>query len=66
VLLEVDVAKGAIICAPCLLEDAPALAKLEAQYIVDRRRLRNVRVMASFAPEEWEPSSPAAPAARIL
>jgi hypothetical protein len=53
VLLQADASSRAIISAPFLLEDAPALAKAEAQYIVDRRRLRNVRVMQKFASVDW-------------
>ena len=53
VLLQADAPKGAIISAPCLLEDAPALAKVEAEYIVDHRKLRNVRVIKIFASADW-------------
>jgi len=55
VLLQADAPKGAIISAPYLVEDAPALAKAEAPYIVDRRRLRNVRVIQRFASADWNP-----------
>ena len=53
ILLQADAPSRAIISAPFLLEDAPALAKSEAQYIVDRRRLRNVRVIQKFASVDW-------------
>jgi hypothetical protein len=53
ILLQADAPSQAIISAPFLLEDAPVLAKAEAQYIVDRRRLRNVRVIQEFASVDW-------------
>lgn len=53
ILLQADAPSQAIISASFLLEDAPALAKAEAQYIVDRRRLRNVRVIQKFASVDW-------------
>jgi len=53
ILLQADAPKRAIISAPFLLEDAPALAKAETQYIVDRRRLRNVRVIQKIASVDW-------------
>jgi hypothetical protein len=55
VLLQADAPKRAIISAPRILEDAPALAKAEAQYIVDRRKLRNVRAIEKFASADWKP-----------
>jgi hypothetical protein len=38
-----------------LLDDAPYLARAEKQFIVDRRKLRNVRVLEHFAQEDWAP-----------
>lgn len=55
VLLSADVPAAAIISAPVLLDDAPYLAKVEKQYICDRRKLRNVRVLAQFAQQDWDP-----------
>jgi hypothetical protein len=40
---------------PALLDDAPYLARAEKQFIVDRRKLRNVRVLEHFAQEDWAP-----------
>jgi hypothetical protein len=53
VLLQVDAPAAAIICAPHVLDDSYG----ETEYVVDRRRLRDVRVLRrypSISFEEWE------------
>jgi hypothetical protein len=50
VLVEADVPPGAVICAPCLIDDRLE----EREYIVDRRWLGTVRVVERFAQESWE------------
>jgi hypothetical protein len=53
VLLSADVPAAAIISAPVLLDDAPSLAKVEKQYICDRRKLRYRSVGPSWVAPGW-------------